>query len=208
MGRAVQYPRYYSSFTPSFAPTHDSSAASNGFGYYQTWEAAMGKASVHSWMTSGWNGAYGAEFEPSEDTSLVEEYRPRASGDDIQELLESLVEDTTMEIDPALVDAVDQTQREMRELQKRLDQNAVWVRQLQQYQEIRVRRGQREPLEEEDRIGECGGWLRLTCADAFVQLDVCRRAWWTWRARRHPPRYSRKPCETPRNPSRSSWPAR
>ncbi|KAJ9109949.1 hypothetical protein QFC20_003149 [Naganishia adeliensis] len=151
--RIVQYPRYYSSFTPSFAPTHDSSSATNGFGYYQTWEAGMGKAAVHSWLTSGWNGTYGSEFIPEEETAQIEDFRPRATKDDIEDLLKSLME-KEIEIDPTLVDAVDEAQGEMRDLQRKLDQNAVWVRQLQQFQEIRLHRGQREPLEEEERIAQ------------------------------------------------------
>lgn len=159
----VQYPRYYSSFTPSFAPTHDSSSATNGFGYYQTWEAGMGKAAVHSWLTSGWNGAYGSEFVPEDETAQIEEFRPRATKDDIEDLLKSLADETEMEIDPALVDAVDEAQGKMRDLQRKLDQNAVWMRQLQQFQEIRLRRGQREPLEEEERIGEFYDGVKVPC---------------------------------------------
>lgn len=113
----------------------------------------MGKATVHSWLTSGWNGTYGSEFIPEEETAQIEDFRPRATKDDIEDLLKSLME-KEIEIDPTLVDAVDEAQGEMRDLQRKLDQNAVWVRQLQQFQEIRLHRGQREPLEEEERIGE------------------------------------------------------
>jgi hypothetical protein len=109
-------------------------------------------------MNSGWNSKYGTDLEiPSEQdiTSQLEDFRPRASKEDIEDLLKSLVQDeSTIEIDPALIDAVDQSQDEMREMQKRLDQNAVWVKQLQEFQEIRLHRGQRKPLEEEDRIGK------------------------------------------------------
>lgn len=119
----------------------------------------MGKAAVHSWMTSGWNGA---EFKPPAEEEVAEqldEFRPRADKDEIEDLLKGLTEEPEMEIDPALVEAVDESQQEMRALQKKLDQNAVWVRQLQLFQELRVRRGQREPLEEEERIGEsCSGF--------------------------------------------------
>jgi hypothetical protein len=201
--RPVTYPRYYSSFTPSFAPTHDSSAATNGFGYYQTWEAGMGKAAVHSWMTSGWNGA---DFTPPAEEEIsheLDEFRPRASKDEIEDLLKGLVDEPEMELDPALVEAVDESQREMRALQKKLDQNAVWVRQLQLFQEIRVRRGQREPLEEEERIGESrrgySGTL-LTCS----QPNVYNRVWSNSRAKRRPPRCCRKPCARQKNPSQFS----
>lgn len=154
----VTYPRCYSTFTPSFAPTHDSFTASNGFGYYPTWDAGIGKANVQSWMNSMWSSRYGAELEiPSDNDTAgqIQDFRPRATKDDIEDLLKNLAQDeSTLEIDPALVDAVDQTQDEMRELQRKLDQNAVWVKQLQEFQEIRLHRGQRKPLEEEDRIGE------------------------------------------------------
>ncbi|GHJ89916.1 hypothetical protein NliqN6_6318 [Naganishia liquefaciens] len=157
VNRTVTYPRCYSTFTPSFAPTHDSSSATSGFGYYPTWDAAIGKANVHSWLSSSWNSRYGAELETPIDDEFaqIQDFRPRATKDDIEDLLKNLAgNETTIEIDPALVEAVDQSQDDMRELQRKLDQNAVWVKQLQEFQEIRLHRGQRKPLEEEDRLAQ------------------------------------------------------
>lgn len=125
-------------------------------------------------MNSTWSSRYGAELEiPSDNDTAdqIQDFRPRATKGDIEDLLKNLAQDeSTIEIDPALVDAVDQTQNEMRELQKRLDLNAVWVKQLQEFQEIRLHRGQRKPLEEEDRVGESVQKLSRSCGLTMCPL--------------------------------------
>ncbi|KAJ9108217.1 hypothetical protein QFC19_002464 [Naganishia cerealis] len=186
----VQYPRYTTAFTPSFAPTHDSSTVANEWGYFSTWDAACMRARLGRWRGARWGKRFERAWEEAEEALLemededgVEQEqepvvdRPRATKSDISELLAGLLpssastsplssaeEDDVMqdkesehpavEIDPALVNAVDEIQEEMRAVQGKLDRNAVWVRQLQTFQEIRVRTGQRTPLEEEERVVE------------------------------------------------------
>lgn len=139
------------------------------------------RAGLGRWRGTRWGKRFKAAWEDAEktleqdaDEEDVEptqlQDRPRATKRDITELLVSLLpsarteehdavrgedsDEIAMEIDPALVDAVDAVQEDMRAVQARLDQNAVWVRQLQAFQEVRLRTGQRTPLEEEDRIGK------------------------------------------------------
>ncbi|KAJ9114029.1 hypothetical protein QFC22_005849 [Naganishia vaughanmartiniae] len=179
----VQHPRYATTFTPSFAPTHDSSAAANEWGYFSTWDAACSRAGLGRWRSTRWGKSFKAAWEDAkealdededeneQDLGQVELLdRPRATKREIAELLGSLLpssgmekgdethdthaDDVAMEIDPALVDAVDGVQEDMRALQARLDQNALWVRQLQAFQEVRVRTGQRTPMEEEERVAQ------------------------------------------------------
>jgi hypothetical protein len=140
------------------------------------------RAGLGRWRGARWGKKFQAAWEEAESTleqddgynQEVEQVqlldRPRATKRDIAELLGSLLpsssseedhttqgkdsDDLAMEIDPALVDAVDEVQEDMRTVQAKLDQNAAWVRQLQAFQEVRVRTGQRMPLEEEECVGE------------------------------------------------------
>ncbi len=172
----MTFPQSETSFTPSFAPTFDSSGASGGWGYESTLDALHTRASNRAWLASAWGGDIGRDWADLLEMEEAEECDAEA---EVKEACrEELEENTrrvlafvagtteTSAIDPSLLQTVIAIENPKTELQRKLDQNNKWMAELMAWQDIRVRRGQEEVLDEREKeTGECQA--NLACS-AFL----------------------------------------
>lgn len=162
----VTFPQSETSFTPSFAPTFDSSGASGGWGYESTLDALHTRSSNRAWLASAWGLDVGRDWPERLKLQEAEEYDAEASSgladrEELEECTRQVLAfaagvDNTSTIDPALIDSVIAIPNPKTELQRKLDQNNKWMAELMAWQDIRVRRGQDEVLDEREK--ETGKW--------------------------------------------------
>ena len=136
----VNFLSHTNSFTPSFAPTYDSTLASGGWSFHSTSNAAWAASSSRQWIESGWNANYtedgpDATKELDADDQEIRERAIRAA-----KLLQDDNDD--LAIDPALLDALETQQAGTREVRTKLDQNARDIQKLSRKQDERLRRGE------------------------------------------------------------------
>jgi hypothetical protein len=160
----VTFLSHTNSFTPSFAPTYDSTLASGGWSFHSTNDAAWAASSSRQWIQSGWNAHY---------TEDVPEAADEVSTDD-QEMRERALRaamvlqggDDDLAIDPALLDALETQQAEKQEIRAKLDQNARNIQKLCRKQDERLRRGEMSVSDpEEHALGQSLGREALLAND-------------------------------------------
>lgn len=149
MSRAVKFPAYENTFTPSFAPMMDSSDTTGGWGYEQTVDAYEVRAARRAWLDAGWGPEVGAEWEDELEETSHEPNIDAVKHTAHRLLAEALGDKANGNIDPLLVDAV--VDSSAAGMQIKLDENAWLMQELMVWQDVRVRRGQAEVVDEREQ---------------------------------------------------------
>jgi len=155
----VNFLSHTNSFTPSFAPTYDSTLASGGWSFHSTSNAAWAASSSRQWIESGWNANYtedgpDATKELDADDQEIRERAIRAA-----KLLQDDNDD--LAIDPALLDALETQQAGTREVRTKLDQNARDIQKLSRKQDERLRRGEMSVSDPEEHALGKSLWPKI-----------------------------------------------
>jgi len=149
----VNFLSHTNSFTPSFAPTYDSTLASGGWSFSSTNDAAWAASSSRQWIQSGWNANYTTDGPEAAEEIGADDQELRDRAMRAAELLQEGSDD--LAIDPALLDAFEMQQAGALEIRAKLDQNARNIQKLCQKQDERLRRGEMHVSDpEEHALGQ------------------------------------------------------
>lgn len=143
----MRFTHYSSGFTPTFAPTHDSSKTSSGWGYDSTIQAARQLATDARFKSLGrrvgrdWKGGLyeGLQLDGLDDGKAGSSTPTEAF---VRELA-SLPDDAS--IDPELLSAAKLVEDDVQSVQRKLDENAKCVQELLIWQDIRLPQGRSIP---------------------------------------------------------------
>lgn len=157
-GQAVKFLHDPSGFTPTFAPTHDSSKTSSGWGYDTTIYASKVLAQNNRFRMTGGSREFARDWEGGlyDDTSLEitnEDTMTKETGDIVSDgksrakefVAELLGLSSNEAIDPELLSIAEKTDAGFHDLQRKLDQNAEFVEELTVWQNVRFHRGTAKP---------------------------------------------------------------